>query len=102
MARKSKKSKTPKLISVGIGPAKSKKVKHLPPPASFTPDFERWMRRHEELKFRLGRDCKAHVTFEGAITQAAIKRLIDYLEMSISDFPETIDDSPMQGPPPMM
>jgi hypothetical protein len=83
-------------------PKSCKKAKHLPPSAPFSPDFERWMRRHEELKFRLGRDCKAHITLEGAITQASIKRLIDYLEMTISDFPEKIDVSPTQGLPPMM
>ena len=35
--------------------------------------------------------------FNGIATQEAIRKLINYLEMGISDFPKNPDDSPIQG-----
>jgi len=96
MSKKSKKPKGPKGLNNFGGKGRITNVQTAPMP--FSPEWERWMRRREELKFRLGPDCKAQITFEGTITQAAIKRLIDYLQMSLNDFPETEDSTP-QGQP---
>jgi hypothetical protein len=45
---------------------------------------------HEEMRFRIGPACGAHIIFEGAVTQEAVRKLIAYLEMSVESFPEKI------------
>jgi hypothetical protein len=39
-------------------------------------------------------DCKVHIQFNGIATQEALKKLINYIEMSIDDFPKSADNSP--------
>ena len=41
----------------------------------------------ENLQYRISDECKARVLFEGTVTQEAIKRLIQYLQIGIEDFP---------------
>lgn len=41
----------------------------------------------ESLTIRLSSDCKAHIQYEGLVTQEAIKKLIKYLELGIDDYP---------------
>ena len=52
--------------------------------------------RHEELRYRIAPDCKAHIQFKGIATQDAIRKLISHLEMGIADFPKNVDDSATQ------
>lgn len=68
------------------------------------PDFDEFERRaerhaarHEELRYRLAPDCKVHILFNGIATQQALKKLISYIEMTISDFPKDSDESPTQA-----
>jgi hypothetical protein len=51
---------------------------------------------HEELKFRIGSDCKVLIQFNGIVTQSAIRKLITYLEMALVDFPKNSDKSATQ------
>jgi len=68
------------------------------------PDFDEFERRaerhaarHEELRYRLASECRVHILFNGIVTQHALKKLISYLEMSITDFPKDSDESPTQA-----
>lgn len=49
-----------------------------PVPAGFT----------DVLQYRVALDCRAQVCFEGPVTQAAIRKLIAHLELSMDDFPQ--------------
>jgi hypothetical protein len=42
------------------------------------------------MRFRIGPACGAHIIFEGAVTQEAVRKLIAYLEMSVESYPEKI------------
>ena len=59
-------------------------------------EFERRAARHEELRFRIAPDCKVLLSFNGIVTQSAIRKLISYLELSIGDFPKDNDSSSPQ------
>lgn len=70
------------------------------PPATSNFDFDEFERknalreaRHEELRYRIAPDCKVHITFKGIATQDAIRKLINYLEIGIGDFPKNADNS---------
>lgn len=54
---------------------------------------ERRAARHEELRYRIAPDCKVHIQFNGIATQEAIRKLMNYLEWGIVDFPKNADDS---------
>lgn len=41
----------------------------------------------DELHLRISEDCKAHLLFEGIITQEAIAKLIKYLELGTDNYP---------------
>lgn len=41
------------------------------------------------LQYRVSRQCKAHVVFDGPVTQEAVRKLIAHLELSLDDFPDT-------------
>jgi hypothetical protein len=56
-------------------------------------DFELMAARHEVLRYRLAPECKVQLQFDGIATQEAIRKLIQYLEMGISDFPRNTDNS---------
>src|SRR6266436_8518978 len=108
MSHKSKKHKGPRLYAPQAYPGfvssamshKSKKHKGprvyapqaYPVPSSHFDEIQRQAERHaaqhEELRYRIAPDCKVHLQFNGLATQEAIKKLINYLEMGISDFPE--------------
>jgi hypothetical protein len=45
----------------------------------------------QSLKMRISRDCMATLTFQGPVTQGAIRKLIALLDLSRDDYPETID-----------
>ena len=67
------------------------------------PDFDEFERqaerraaRHEELRYRIGPDCRVHIQFNGIATQEALRKLMNYIEMGISDFPKTADNLPRQ------
>jgi hypothetical protein len=67
----------------------------LPIPATdFHREFERRQARSEELRYRIAPDCKVHIQFNGIATQDAIRKLIAYLQMSIQDFPQNVEESP--------
>jgi hypothetical protein len=86
MSHKSKKQKGPRVYA----------PQAYPGPAPDFADFERRAARHEELRYRIAPDCKVHIQFNGIATQEAIKKLINYLEMGISDFPKDTDNSSTQ------
>ena len=67
----------------------------VPDPDFF--DFDHVAGRNEELRYRLAPGCKVHVRFTGIATQAAIRKLISYLELGISDFPRDTDHSSTQN-----
>ena len=67
------------------------------------PDFDEFERReerraarHEELRYRIAPDCKVHIQFNGIATQEALRKLIDYIEMALVDFPKDAANSPTQ------
>jgi len=62
------------------------------PPPNFL-DFERFAARHEVLQYRLASDCSVQLQFDGMATQEAVRKLIQYLEMGLSDFPTNTDSS---------
>jgi len=59
-------------------------------------DFGHVAARHEELRYRIAPDCKVQIRFNGVATQEAIRKLINYLEMGIGDFPRNADNSATQ------
>jgi hypothetical protein len=101
MGHKSKKHRHNVLApSVSVGTIRQSR--RTPTAADF--DFDEFERknalreaRHEELRYRIAPDCKVHITFRGIATQDAIRKLIDYLEMGIGDFPQNADNSAAQG-----
>jgi hypothetical protein len=94
MSHKSKKRKArkapeflypaPAYLSSGSGPP--------PDFAEFERQAARREARHEELRYRIAPDCKVHIQFNGIATREAIRKLINYLEMAIGDFPKNDDD----------
>jgi len=100
MSHKSKKKKAIKSMkrsgSISLAHPVSSGRKTAPfDPQEFERQFERRAARHEELRYRLAPYCKVHIQFNGNATQEAIRRLINYLEMGIGDFPEHADNSPL-------
>jgi hypothetical protein len=94
VGHKSKKSK--RWSGVNIDPMRQ----YVPRPA-FLPtaqpaDLDRILARHEELRFRIASDCKVSIQFNGLVTQSALRKLINYLELSVADFPGDADPSPAQ------
>ena len=87
---------------------KPSEARHIPARQDVSAEFaplpatgylsEAWLEflRREYLKYRIALDYKAHVLFEGNVTQKSIRRLINYLEMSIDDFPQEIKNSTTQ------
>ena len=100
MDRKSKKSKRRKVRdshgSYGNSPIRGSFPSPLPPGMAPYPDFDLFLAMHEELKFRIASDCNVHIQFKGIATQAAVRKLINYLEMVLVDFPKNKDSSPTQ------
>jgi hypothetical protein len=47
--------------------------------------------RYEELKFRVGPDCRAVIQFSGVPTRTAVRNLISHLELSVDEFPTSVD-----------
>jgi len=93
MSHKSKKRKA----KFSAMPVASRIVQGTPPDFD---EFERRAARHaarnEELRYRIAPDCKVHIQFNGIATQDALRKLINYLEMGLGDFPRNADDSPTQ------
>ena len=92
MSHKSEKRKLRRAIGIRetiYGPTPA--IKHVTAP-DFD-DFERRAARHEELRYRIGPDCRVMLQFNGIATQEAIRKLIQYLEMGISDFPSLAEKS---------
>lgn len=95
MGHKSKRSKR----WIGIDGGRPRQFVPLPAclPTAAPSDADRFFARHEELRFRIASNCKVQIQFNGKVTQSAIKKLIDYLEMSVGEFPKDDDVSPVQG-----
>lgn len=62
----------------------------------FERQAERRAARHEELRYRIAPDCKVHIIFDGIATQEALRKLMDYIEMGIDNFPVSANNSPIQ------
>lgn len=62
--------------------------------ADFNREVERRQARSEGLAYRIAPDCKVHIQFNGIATQDAIRKLIAYLQMSIEDFPQNVEEPP--------
>lgn len=95
MSHKSKKRKSELFAFPPVFPPAARAIRGTPP------DFDELQRRaernaarHEELRYRIAPDCKVHIQFNGIPTQEALRKLINYLEMGIADFPMNPDDLP--------
>ena len=48
----------------------------------------------ESIRIRVSPGCVAIVTYEGLVTQKAVRKLIKQLELSIDDYPEVVPAKP--------
>jgi hypothetical protein len=101
MSHKSKKRKVklyppalPPQVAVRRGKIKKAKRGSMPDFSEMQRQTERHLARHEQLQYRIAPDCKVHIQFNGIATRDAIRKLINYLEIGIDDFPESADDPP--------